>query len=253
MWLTVSGTMGRKARAKRVRLAVYDPGLNAGWALRRALRDQGVRVIGTVRKGRKPRKARSLAAMEHTLGAVMSRTNLNSDNLAAETLVRAMGRLVHKESRRPVDTWKRGLAQLKAALEAIGVKGYTQGNGSGLHRGSRVTARVMVDLLKKVHAADKMKRRLLPTLAIAGRAGTLARRLRGTPAQGVVRGKTGTLGNALALSGYITGEEAKQPLAFSLLVNGTASKKVRQHMDRVVELLARWAQEMPLQEQVASR
>ena len=60
-----------------------------------------------------------------------------------------------------------------------------------------------------------------------------------------------TLGNALALSGYITGDEAKQPLAFSLLVNGTASRKVRQHMDKVVELLARWAREMPLRDEVA--
>lgn len=250
MWLTIAGTMGRKASTRTVRLAVYDPGLNAGWALRRALRDNGVLVMGSVRKGRRPAKARVLASREHSLGAVLSRTNQNSCNLAAENLIRAMGRLAGGEGK-PGDTWKLGLKALRSTLEEMGISGFTQGNGSGLHRGSRVTARTMVKLLRKVHADGKLRRRLMPTLAVAGRSGTLARRLRGTAAQDHVRGKTGTLGNALALSGYIQGEEAERPLAFSLLVNGTASRVVRQHMDRVVELLARYSRGMPLQEQVA--
>lgn len=252
MWLTISGTMGRRARTRTVKLAVYDPGLNAGWALRRALRDNGVLVMGNVSKGRRPSKARVLAAREHSLGAVLARTNLNSCNLSAENLVRAMGRMASKDGK-PGDTWAKGLLALRATLKEMGISGFSQGNGSGLHRGSRITARAMVDLLQRVHADKKLWARMLPTLAVAGKAGTLARRMRGTPAQGVVRGKTGTLGNALALSGYVQGSETTRPLVFSLLVNGTASRRVRQHMDRIAELLARYARDMPLQEQVALR
>ena len=249
MWLTISGTMGRKASPRVRRLAVYDPGLNAGWALRRALRDRGVLVLGTVRKGRAPKKARVVASTEHSLGAVLARTNQNSCNLAAENLVRAMGRM--GADKKPGDTWKRGLARLNAALKGIGVEGYRQGNGSGLHRSSRVSANTMIALLRKVYSDKKLRKRLLPSLAVAGKAGSLSRRLRGTAAEGVVKGKTGTLGNVLALSGYVEGEGVKQALVFSLLVNGTAKRAVRQRMDRIAELLARYAKGMAMRDEVA--
>jgi len=55
-------------------------------------------------------------------------------------------------------------------------------------------------------------------LPIAGRDGPLSRRLEGTPADGRVRAKTGTVDNARAITGYahtVSGEL----LIFSILAN----------------------------------
>jgi len=44
--------------------------------------------------------------------------------------------------------------------------------------------------------------------------------MRGTPAEGNVRAKTGTVGGANALSGYVT-SAAGERLAFSLIINNS--------------------------------
>jgi D-alanyl-D-alanine carboxypeptidase/D-alanyl-D-alanine-endopeptidase (penicillin-binding protein 4) len=56
------------------------------------------------------------------------------------------------------------------------------------------------------------------TLPVAGRDGTLARRLRATAAEDNAAAKTGTLSHVRALSGYVRSREGER-LAFSILAN----------------------------------
>ncbi|MCA9671017.1 MAG: D-alanyl-D-alanine carboxypeptidase/D-alanyl-D-alanine-endopeptidase [Myxococcales bacterium] len=247
MWLEIKGAIRRGARTRTTRRAVYDPALNVGWALRRALKKVGVGVRGIVRRGRRPRGARVLVRKARSLGAILRVTNQASDNLAAETLVRALGVYGEKhQGRRAVDSWKRGLARLHALLRSrLGVDGVALKNGSGLHRSSHVSARALVKLLRAVYQREGLRRALLPTLPIAGKTGTLGHRMRGTAAAGAVRAKTGTLGGALSLSGY-AGLGSKRPLVFSVLVNGTGRRAARRQIDRIAVLMARYAKGMPL-------
>jgi D-alanyl-D-alanine carboxypeptidase/D-alanyl-D-alanine-endopeptidase (penicillin-binding protein 4) len=238
MWVTISGQFRRGDRMFRTRRAVYDPGLAAGWALRRGLVKAGVQVSGSVWRGRRPRGARPLIRKVRSLGAILAAVNTHSDNLAAETLVRAMGSLDPGAPRG--GSWPAGLNVLKTALDKLGLTGFWLGNGSGLHRKSWVTTELMVALLRTIHADERLRRTLVPTLAVAGRSGTLRGRLRGTAAEGVVLAKTGTLGGALALSGYVD-PTGKQPLVFSLIVNGRSDRAVRDGMDRIAALLARYS------------
>jgi len=78
----------------------------------------------------------------------------------------------------------------------------------------------------------------LGSLTVAGRNGTLRRRLRGTAAAGRCSGKTGTLRGVSALSGYCTTTTGRH-VVFSFLENGIGpgAKSVE---DRMVAALARY-------------
>jgi D-alanyl-D-alanine carboxypeptidase/D-alanyl-D-alanine-endopeptidase (penicillin-binding protein 4) len=56
------------------------------------------------------------------------------------------------------------------------------------------------------------------TLPVTGRDGTLARRLAGTPAEGRVRAKTGTIDNARAIAGYVD-SAGGETLVFAIFAN----------------------------------
>jgi D-alanyl-D-alanine carboxypeptidase/D-alanyl-D-alanine-endopeptidase (penicillin-binding protein 4) len=76
---------------------------------------------------------------------------------------------------------------------------------------------------------------LISSLPVAGRNGTLERRMRGSAAAGRVRAKTGTLNEASALSGYVN-----RRFAFSVLQNGSPVSTfwARKAQDRFAAVLA---------------
>jgi serine-type D-Ala-D-Ala carboxypeptidase/endopeptidase (penicillin-binding protein 4) len=76
-------------------------------------------------------------------------------------------------------------------------------------------------------------------LAIAGRDGTLATRLTDLKPPRVVRAKTGTLDDVVALSGYVLGPGAGPTLAFSFLLSGVSGKQrvARDLLDGMVRAL----------------
>jgi len=79
----------------------------------------------------------------------------------------------------------------------------------------------------------------LDSLAVAGGSGTLARRMRGTAAQGNCIGKTGTLTGVSALSGYC--EVAPDRfVAFSILMNRVDVGRAHVAQDRMTALIARY-------------
>jgi D-alanyl-D-alanine carboxypeptidase/D-alanyl-D-alanine-endopeptidase (penicillin-binding protein 4) len=76
-------------------------------------------------------------------------------------------------------------------------------------------------------------------LPVAGVDGTIRARMKGTPAEGNVRAKTGTLDKARALSGYVTMADGRQ-LIFSFLANNYTVRT--RDVDRAVDgILARLA------------
>jgi D-alanyl-D-alanine carboxypeptidase/D-alanyl-D-alanine-endopeptidase (penicillin-binding protein 4) len=105
-----------------------------------------------------------------------------------------------------------------------------------------LTPDALVAILTHVAQDARLRDPFQAALPVAGRDGTLAQRLKGTPAEGNVRAKTGSLANARAISGYVQSANA-EPLVFSIIVNnfGVASEAVEKTMDAIIVSLARFS------------
>jgi serine-type D-Ala-D-Ala carboxypeptidase/endopeptidase (penicillin-binding protein 4) len=159
-----------------------------------------------------------------------------SQNLYAETLLKTIGAAAG------TPTGLAGRMAVQAALQTWGIapESLILRDGSGLSRYDYVTAETLVTILSHVAADDRLRGPFEASLPIAGRDGTLAARMRGTPAEGNVRAKTGSMANVRALSGYAT-TAAGEPLAFSIIANNfeAAGSVVTDAIDAIVARLVR--------------
>src|SRR4029078_4142929 len=84
-----------------------------------------------------------------------------------------------------------------------------------------VTDETLVKILRRFQQRPGDAAAFGATLPIAGRDGTLAGRMVGTPAEGKVRAKTGTVDNLRAISGYVEDADG-EVLVFSIIANNFA-------------------------------
>jgi D-alanyl-D-alanine carboxypeptidase/D-alanyl-D-alanine-endopeptidase (penicillin-binding protein 4) len=156
-----------------------------------------------------------------------------SDNLFAELLLKEVGLRVQGQG-----TSAAGIA---AGVEVLGRAHVpTEGasaDGSGLSRANHRSARQWREMLQAA-LSQPWAAAFRDALPVAGRSGTLSRRLLHGPAAGNVRAKTGWIDEARALSGYLTTSSGR-PAIFSILVNGTTpSSPVSSAIDDLVAAIA---------------
>ena len=223
-----------------------SPPVHAASVLAGLLRARGVSV-GETGTGKAPGGAPLVTSIQsEPLTEVVAEILQNSDNLAAEMLVKEMG----TRPGRPGSTTA-GLAAMSERLRQVaGVTSeeMTAVDGSGLDRADRLTCSV----LQRVVAQAGDDGPLSKGLPLAGRNGTLFRRFLGTSAAGRVRAKTGSLEGVVALSGYATGQRDRS-IAFSLLANELPSMSAGAGLqDRVANVLAGFPR-APSPEELAPR
>ena len=111
-------------------------------------------------------------------------------------------------------------------------------DGSGLSRHDYVSPRAIVRVLDAMHRAPwaVTYREALP---LAGVDGTMANRMKDTPAAGNAYAKTGTVDKARSLSGYVTSADGHQIL-FAMLANNftVPNREVERVQDLLVSTLA---------------
>jgi D-alanyl-D-alanine carboxypeptidase/D-alanyl-D-alanine-endopeptidase (penicillin-binding protein 4) len=146
--------------------------------------------------------------------------NRDSNNAQADTLLRNIG----------------GQTQVQAVLAPLGIEpdDFVQADGSGLSRRNQVKPLALVTLLKGMYATDDSGL-YYDSLPIAGVNGTLRHRFQGSPVQGKVHAKTGTLSGVRALSGYVDTAGAGT-IAFSIVVNqpGQSGQVMLDAIDTIV-------------------
>ncbi len=111
-------------------------------------------------------------------------------------------------------------------------------DGSGLSRHDYVSPQSLVRILSAIRA-DTAFHVFYDALPIGGVDGTIASRMKGTPAAGNVHAKTGTVDKARSLSGYVTSADGEL-LVFSMLCNNftVPTRAVERVQDAVAARLA---------------
>ena len=216
--------------------------------LKQALARQGIKVTGKVRSmnwlDREPFDRDSLVELGSVsslpLRDIAREVQKPSQNLYTDLLLAHVG-----EQARTADTpagetsEELGIRELNKFLAVAGIKpGETIfEEGSGLSRDNLTTPNATVTLLQFM-SRHKCAQVYLDALPIAGVDGTLKSRMKGTPAAGNVRAKTGTLRWANSMSGHVT-TAAGERLVFSLMVNRYyESRPARGDLDTIGVLLA---------------
>lgn len=212
--------------------------------LAQRLRAAGVDVVGAPRLASAGAQAAlaagtELAAHESPpLRGIVEDMLTTSDNRVAELLARS----VSAAAGGPGDAAAAAAATLDV-VQALGVD--TQGarllDGSGLARGNRLDADLLVQLVALAVAPDRSSLDALHAgLPVAGATGTLALRMTTSPAAGRVRAKTGTLRETTALAGLVVDAAGRQ-YAFAVLadaVNPAQPFTAQQAVDAAVSRLA---------------
>lgn len=215
--LTVNGGWSAWEPAK---VTAADPGANAASELARLLGERQVAVAGGGTSGAAPRDAVEIASVQSPpLAELVAAMIRESDNLMAELLVREIGL-----ARAGEGTTEAGTKEIVEVLREldIDVDGVSLIDGSGLDRGNRATCGSALGALDL--RGDDRFAALDAGLAIAGRTGTLHKRFDGTPLEGRLRAKTGSLNDVVGLVGVLEGRAAGRPdLSFALMANGTGS------------------------------
>jgi serine-type D-Ala-D-Ala carboxypeptidase/endopeptidase (penicillin-binding protein 4) len=208
-----------------------SPPAFAALRLDAALEARGIRVRLKPRAGAAPAEAPVLASVDSPPMATLVRLmNKPSDNFFAEVLLKNLAMQA-----RGVGTTAAG-ARLAAGFARRLGAGARIADGSGLSRGNRASPYRVVRLLTEMAAREDFDS-WYASLAVAGRDGTLKKRMRRGAARGRCRGKTGTLSNVSALSGYCTARSGEQ-YAFSILMNGVYTTGAKVLQDRMAQAIA---------------
>lgn len=265
--LEISGTLAIGDEGYTGGVAIPDPALAFVAMLRDALIKRGVKIDGRLRTV-DARSGESIVS--HPLMSLARLTNIPqppieitsvpsapfnqiaahtlkpSQNLYTELILRTLGRM--RKSAPSSDDTRRasqtdedaGLAVVRDFLKQAGVSDSQLhlDDGSGLSRSDMIMADATVQLLTFMtkHRYFTQFRDALP---VAGVDGTLRTRMRGTPAEGNVRAKTGTLSSVASLGGYVTTAGGER-LVFSMMLNNypDASAVRRESIDAIAVLLA---------------
>lgn len=245
-------------------VAIPDPALAFVSMLREALAKHGVTISGRVRTvGARsggsfvanslmtpasstnvpPQMALvEIASMQSPAFSVIAAHTLKpSQNLYTELILRTLGKMAGANPGQTSE--EAGLEVVRTFLRQAGVgeNELALSDGSGLSRNDMIMADTTVQLLTYM-SRHRFFGAFRDALPIAGVDGTLRARMKGTPAEGNLRAKTGTLSSVASLSGYVT-TAAGEHLVFSMILNNypDANAVRRDSIDAIAILLASFA------------
>ena len=225
--------------------ALPDPNRYAARALEEALQRKGIAVEGGAASTTDSLEYRALRCCGNPLAEYRGRPLpdiifpiLNtSQNWFAEMLLKTVGREVGDTG-----SWGKGLdIEKRFLIDSVKIDStaFALEDGSGLSAGNLVTPHAFVQLLTYMYRHPK-RAPFLVALPHAQQRGSLQRRFQGTPLEGRVLAKTGSINRVNTLSGYI--EKANgRVITFSIQANAhnVPTRQMLAQIDSLVVQLAR--------------
>jgi len=215
------GDVALSSRGGKEYFALPDPDLYTAWAFRSVLADSGIAILGTTRSTRDStafQAARQGAALAEAASRPLKDwifPILNtSQNWYAEMLLKQLGRQFGDGG-----SWKGGLAvERRFLIDSMRVDSlqFSLRDGSGLSSSNLVSPRAFATLLAWMRAHPRFAS-FAAGLPQSGQRGSLKSRFVGTPLEGQVHAKTGSISRVNTLSGYI--EQPGRTLIFSVEAN----------------------------------
>lgn len=174
-----------------------DPGIGAASEFARLLLERGVSISGAATSGQTPVGVTTVAKIDSAplieiIGAMLQ----TSDNNTAEMLLKEIGFRTRGQGSRSA-----GISVVEERLRAWGVPmdGWAMIDGSGLARDNKITCNAFLKVLERFRTGDQ----LISRLPVAGVSGTLSTFFIGSPLEGRLFGKTGTLTGVKGLVGFV--------------------------------------------------
>jgi D-alanyl-D-alanine carboxypeptidase/D-alanyl-D-alanine-endopeptidase (penicillin-binding protein 4) len=223
IWAEGTAALGRSPWVES--FALPDPNLYAARALATALQKKGVSIEGgaaSTTDSMAYRAVRLSTPIAEYLGRPLPDIVFpilnTSQNWFAEMLLKVLGRELGGAG-----SWERGLdVEKRFLIDSVKIDStaFALDDGSGLSAGNLVTPHAFVQLLDYMYRHPK-RAPFIAALPHAQQPGSLLRRFVGTPLEGRVLAKTGSIYRVNTLSGYIERADGRR-FTFSIQANGHA-------------------------------
>jgi len=220
--IRAEGTVALDRRGRTEYFALPDPNLYFAAALRSALLARGISVAGPARATADSalyaavRGAPPLVTVKGRRAEDLVFPILNtSQNWFAEMLLKLLGARLGDAG-----SWDAGLeVERRFLIDSVRIDStaFSLSDGSGLSSGNLVSPGAFTGLLRYVWSHPR-RAGFLRALPRSGQVGSLRTRFVGTPLEGRVRAKTGSIQHVNSLSGYIERPRGG-PLVFSVIAN----------------------------------
>jgi len=237
----MTGTIPANKSAYEVEIAMPDPAWYCVYALDKALNKAGVETFNKPEVASEPMKQEMQVLHVHkspSVSAIVHQTNLHSNNLFAETLLKTIA------------LKKTGYGSIYSAIDivlnywkgrGVDVEGFFMSDGSGLSRSNGISTFQQATILSKIYRDNSMYKTFNASLPVAGKSGSLASLCKGSFAENNMRAKSGYITRARGYAGYVK-TKAGTELAFSVLFNNyncspsEAKVKIEKLLEALVEL-----------------
>jgi len=242
IWAEGTAALGRSPWIES--FALPDPNLYTARALAAALQRKGVSIEGGAASAADSLEFRSVrlsAPLAEYLGRPLPDIIFpilnTSQNWFAEMLLKILGREIGGAG-----SWEKGLdVERRFLIDSVKIDStaFALDDGSGLSAGNLVTPHAFVQLLDYMYRHPK-RAPFIAALPHAQQPGSLLRRFAGTPLEGRVMAKTGSIYRVNTLSGYIERADGRR-ITFSIQANGHSvpGRQMLAQIDSLVVQMAR--------------
>lgn len=205
--MILQGKLSKKCKTQTICKVITKPYLSFYYALTNSLRENGIKVDGTLKIQKVPNGSKPLFIhYSQTLEQIISTTAKKSNNLYARHILLLLGSKIYG-SPATIENGRKAVNYILQTNDALDNKVPIIDNGCGLSRKSKLSANMMAIMLD--NAYERYGARWMNTLSIAGVDGTIKRRFRGSEVQNRAWMKTGTVNNVKNISGYVKDKSGK--------------------------------------------